>query len=96
MALPELRQELQLFEAPPSRDGSPNWSLRDPVRNIFFRIDWLSFEILLRWRLGESVKDVGGNHNLTSVSNLMSLRGVRATCRLVRVCVPTLAGACEV
>lgn len=49
--LPALREELALFPGPHAQDGSPTWSLHDPVRNLFFRIDWLSFELLSRWHL---------------------------------------------
>lgn len=51
--LPPLREELELFSAPVAGDGQPNWTLHDPVRNSFFRIDWLSFEILSRWQMAE-------------------------------------------
>jgi putative peptide zinc metalloprotease protein len=49
--LPALREELELHAAPAAADGSPTWSLHDPVRNLYFRIDWLTFEILSRWHL---------------------------------------------
>ncbi len=48
-----LREELSLYEGAPAADGAPTWSLHDPVRNLFFRIDWLTFEILARWSLGK-------------------------------------------
>lgn len=51
-ALPELREELAIFPGPNLGDGQPSWTLHDPVRNQFFRIDWLGFEILSRWTLG--------------------------------------------
>lgn len=35
-------------------DGQPSHTLHDPVRNLFFQIDWLTFEVLRRWRLGNS------------------------------------------
>ena len=47
--LPALRQDLRLHEAAPGKDGSPAWSIQDPVTNRFFRIGWLEFEFLLRW-----------------------------------------------
>lgn len=50
--LPPLREELTLHASAPAADGSPAWVLQDPVRNLFFRIDWLAFEILARWRVG--------------------------------------------
>ena len=52
--LPALREELGLYQGPPEQDGAPTWSLQDPVRNRFFRIDWATFEILARWHLGEA------------------------------------------
>lgn len=48
-ALPPLREELSLHAGPPLAGGQPSWTLEDPVRNQFFRIDWLTFEILSRW-----------------------------------------------
>ncbi|WP_157953705.1 HlyD family efflux transporter periplasmic adaptor subunit [Oceanimonas marisflavi] len=50
---PELREELELHAGPAARDGSPTWSLFDPVRNLYFRIDWLTFEVLCRWQLAD-------------------------------------------
>lgn len=49
MSLPPLRQDLRLHQAAPDRDGSPAWSIQDPVTNRFFRIGWLEFECLRRW-----------------------------------------------
>jgi putative peptide zinc metalloprotease protein len=50
--LPPLRDDLRLFAAAPERDGSPAWVIQDPVRNRFFRIGWLEFEMLTRWDAG--------------------------------------------
>jgi len=50
--LPPLRDELALLDGPAALDGAPTWSLHDPVRNQFYRIDWSTFEILARWHLG--------------------------------------------
>lgn len=47
--LSPLREDLRLHEAAPDPDGSPAWSIQDPVTNRFFRIGWLEFECLLRW-----------------------------------------------
>lgn len=48
-----LREELQLHAAGDNPDGSPTWHIADPVRNQFFRIGWLEFEILKHWSLGD-------------------------------------------
>ncbi|HSG60860.1 MAG TPA: secretion protein HylD, partial [Pseudomonadales bacterium] len=50
---PELRSELALHKGPKGRDGHPSWSLNDPVRNLYFGIDWLTFEVLSRWHYGD-------------------------------------------
>lgn len=49
MALPQLREELDLLPGPVLADGQPSWTLHDPVRNRFFSIDWPTFEVLQRW-----------------------------------------------
>ncbi|GAA0786811.1 HlyD family efflux transporter periplasmic adaptor subunit [Marinobacterium sediminicola] len=49
--LPALRDEIRLHPGPDSAQGEPTWSLHDPLRNLYFRIDWLTFEVLCRWSL---------------------------------------------
>ncbi len=51
--LPPLREELTVRDGPRLHDGQPSWTLQDPARNRFFRLDWLTFEILRRWSLGQ-------------------------------------------
>jgi putative peptide zinc metalloprotease protein len=53
-ALPPLREELSLHAGPTLSTGEPSHTLEDPVRNQFFRIDWITFEILQRWSLGNA------------------------------------------
>jgi putative peptide zinc metalloprotease protein len=53
MALPQLREELALLAGPVLPDGQPSWTLHDPTRNVFFRIDWPTFEVLQRWSLDD-------------------------------------------
>ena len=53
MNLPALREELVVQEGPRLHDGQPSWTLHDPARARFFRLDWLTFEILKRWSLGD-------------------------------------------
>lgn len=47
--LPPLREELTIMAAATNADGSPAWLILDPVRNRFFRIGWLEFELLVHW-----------------------------------------------
>lgn len=51
LVLAPLREELSLHAGPTMANGQPSWTLEDPVRNQFFRIDWQTFEILKRWSL---------------------------------------------
>lgn len=51
---PVLRDEISLHAGPESRQGEPSWSLHDPLRNLYFRIDWQTFEILCRWPLADA------------------------------------------
>ncbi|MBO1112813.1 HlyD family efflux transporter periplasmic adaptor subunit [Bordetella petrii] len=50
-SLPGLREDLRIFGASPQIDGSPAWIIEDPVRNRHFRIGWLEFEFLARWKM---------------------------------------------
>jgi len=45
-----LREDLRLMRGPAHLDGSPSWRVQDPMRNSFFEIGWLEFELLARWR----------------------------------------------
>ncbi|MBS0338677.1 MAG: efflux RND transporter periplasmic adaptor subunit [Proteobacteria bacterium] len=47
--VPTLRQDIKLYPGARHRDGSPSWRILDPVRNRFFEIGWLEFELLARW-----------------------------------------------
>lgn len=53
MPLPRLREELDLLPGPTLPDGQPSWTLHDPVRNQFFRVDWPTLEILQRWDMDD-------------------------------------------
>ena len=52
-ALPAVREDLQLQAQNANPDGSPAWTLLDPVSNAFYKIGWLEFELLSRWHLGD-------------------------------------------
>jgi len=53
---PRLRNDLKLLPAPPQDNGSPTWTLHDPVCNSFYRIGWLEFELLARWHISDKDK----------------------------------------
>lgn len=48
--LPLLREEIGIFTGPAMADGSPSWTLHDPSNNRFYRMGWLEFEMISRWR----------------------------------------------
>ena len=67
-AWPALREELDLLAGPVLPDGQPSWTLHDPVRNLFFQLDWASFEVFKRWHVGAAdaiVQDVNAQTTLT-------------------------------
>ena len=51
-ALPRLRDDLRLYDGPPAADGSPSWTLYDPVRHRYFRLGRTAVELLSRWGCG--------------------------------------------
>ena len=67
-SLPPLREELALLDGPAAYDGAPTWSLHDPVRNQFYRIDWPTFEVLARWHLGNPARIVEAIEAETTLS----------------------------
>jgi putative peptide zinc metalloprotease protein len=71
-SLPRLRDELSLLAGPVLPDGQPSWTLHDPVRNLFFRIDWPTFEILSRWTLGEPQRVVQSIRESTTLHTGMT------------------------
>lgn len=52
--LPRLREEIALLPGPALSDGQPSWTLHDPVRNLYFQLDWPGLEILARWHLDDA------------------------------------------
>ncbi|NWD66592.1 biotin/lipoyl-binding protein [Pseudomonas gingeri] len=53
MNLPSLRADLQLTAAAPALDGSPRWTLADPVRGRYFKLGVQAIRLLRHWSLGD-------------------------------------------
>jgi len=53
MGLPSLRADLQLSAAAPALDGSPRWTLADPVRGRYFKLGAAAIRLLRHWSLGD-------------------------------------------
>jgi putative peptide zinc metalloprotease protein len=58
LLLPDLREDIQLLPGPAAFDGSPTWTIFDPVRNRYFKIGWSAFQLLSRWTSGSVNKVV--------------------------------------
>ena len=58
IALPDLRSDIQLNEAPSEPEGSPTWTLYDPAANKYYKIGWLEFECLARFKSCNSVPEL--------------------------------------
>lgn len=56
MILPSLRADLQLQAAAPALDGSPRWTLADPVRGRYFKLGAAAMRLLRHWSLGDPEK----------------------------------------
>ncbi|SFQ82190.1 putative peptide zinc metalloprotease protein [Pseudomonas sp. NFPP07] len=54
MNLPGLRADLQLSPAAPALDGSPRWTLADPVRGRYFKLGVAAMRLLRHWSLGDA------------------------------------------
>ena len=54
MSLPSLRADLQLQAAAPALDGSPRWTLADPVRGRYFKLGAAAMRLLRHWSLGDA------------------------------------------
>src|SRR5450830_1691079 len=53
MNLPPLREDLQLSSAGAALDGSPRWTLADPVRGRYFKLGASAIRLLRHWSLGD-------------------------------------------
>lgn len=78
----QLRDELTLYPGPQSNEGEPSWSLHDPVRNLYFRIDWLTFEILCRWQLANADRIVEALQQETTLR--IDTQAIEAVAEFVR------------
>ena len=56
MKLPALRPDLQLSAAEPALDGSPQWTLADPVRGRYFKLGGAAMRLLRHWGIGDGAQ----------------------------------------
>jgi putative peptide zinc metalloprotease protein len=79
---PALREELRLHDGPADASGHPTWTLHDPVRHRFLRIDWLTWEVLRHWWLGDA--GLIAEHVTRSTTLVVSPQDVAEVLSLVR------------
>ena len=88
MPLPPLRDELDLLPGAPLPDGQPTWTIHDPVRNQFFKIDWPAYEVLVRWSLDDPaaiVRSIAADTTLRlSTDEVVAIVTFMASHQLVR------------
>jgi putative peptide zinc metalloprotease protein len=82
MALPALREDLDLLPGPTLADGQPSWTLHDPARNLFFRIDWPTFEVMQRWAMDDEEAIAQDISDRTTLQ--MSAEDVRAVIEFLK------------
>lgn len=56
--LPLFRRDLEMYEAPQEPDGSPSYSLFDPVSSQFFKINWAEATLLKNLRPGIKMSEL--------------------------------------
>lgn len=78
---PKLREDLTLYPGPADQNGAPTWTLHDPVRNQYFQIDWVAFEIISRLHIedGQQICDLIGQQTTL----LVTLDDVEATLKFL-------------
>ncbi|NVK42947.1 MAG: HlyD family efflux transporter periplasmic adaptor subunit [Oceanospirillaceae bacterium] len=54
MRLPALRSDLQLSPSAAALDGSPQWTLADPIRGRYFKLGDTALRLLRHWALGDA------------------------------------------
>lgn len=84
-----LRDDVLVHAGPEGMYGAPTWMLQDPVRNLFFQIDYPTFEILSRWDFGSAsliVESVNEDTPLAiTISDIEAVnKFLDAQCLLVR------------
>lgn len=63
VALPALREDLQIVRGGASYSGAPVWIVLDPIRNRFFRITYELFQLLSLWNKARTAANLGAMVN---------------------------------
>lgn len=83
-----LREDLGLYPGPRTPEGAQTWTLHDPARNRYFKVGWLEFEILKRWKRGNPDAIAAGVSAETALecarTDVIALQGFLEQNQLVR------------
>ena len=87
MVIP-LREDLDLYPGPRTPEGAQTWTLYDAIRNRFFKMGWLEFEMLKRWKRGNVDAIAAGVSSETAMEcrpvDVMALQAFLEQNQLVR------------
>ncbi len=59
--IPPLRSDLELVPAPTAADGSPQYTLYDPVSETYHRFGWAEGQVLAGWRAGMTAAELASS-----------------------------------
>lgn len=83
-----LREDLGLYPGPRTPEGAQTWTLHDPPRNRYFKLGWLEFELLKRWKRGNADAIAAGVNAETALEcervDVLALQGFLEQNQLVR------------
>ncbi|MES1927179.1 HlyD family efflux transporter periplasmic adaptor subunit [Salinisphaera sp. T31B1] len=98
--LPGLRSDLRLARGAPDTDGTPMWTLFDPLRNQYFHLHLQGLRLIRQWHGGDtageladavrergvavSAEEVVGMARFMTANNLIAARGAADTQRLAQ------------
>tara|TARA_B100002052_G_scaffold259895_2_gene252766 strand:- start:317 stop:2467 length:2151 start_codon:yes stop_codon:yes gene_type:complete len=91
LVLPALRSDLRLAPAAPDTDGSPMWTLFDPLRNQYFHVHVQGLRLIRHWRAGATAGDIA--NDITADGVPMRADEVAGMARFMAASNLTAAGA---
>ena len=64
--IPQLRRDLEIYQGPEDSDGSSTYSLYDPIRHAYFKLNWAEAMIIRTLKPGMSLKKLVERVNNTT------------------------------
>lgn len=66
ITLPRFRRDLTLFKGPPAPDGTPTFTLYDPVKNQYYQFTWVEASIIRLSKPGMTLAELVAQINQTT------------------------------